>query len=78
MQVPTSRHTSVDHNLVNLSYDLDAIKGLKELALIKMASQKQMVERHFNKNVKAKIFQEGDYVLRQVFQNTQEVNAGKL
>ncbi|KAJ9557280.1 hypothetical protein OSB04_011894 [Centaurea solstitialis] len=29
-----------------------------------MASQKGIIERHFNKKVKAKIFQEGDYVLR--------------
>ena len=39
-----------------------------------MASQKQTVERHFNKNVKT----EDNYVLRQEFQNTQEPNAGKL
>ena len=43
-----------------------------------MASQKQAIERHFNKNVSAKVFQVGDYVLRRVFQNTQELNAGKL
>ena len=40
MHVPTSRHTSVNHILVDLSYDLDAVKGLQESALIKMASQK--------------------------------------
>ena len=43
-----------------------------------MAPQKQTIERHLNRNVKAKIFQIGDYVLRRVFQNTQEVNTGKL
>ena len=37
-----------------------------------------MVERYFNRNVKAKNLQVGDCVLRRVFQNTQELNAGKL
>ena len=77
-EIPTARHTNIDHNSIDLSYDLDALEELRESALIKMASQKQTIERHFNKNVKAKIFQVGDYVLRRVFQNTQEVNAGKL
>jgi hypothetical protein len=77
-EIPTARHTNIDHNSIDLSYDLDALEELRESALIKMASQKQTIERHFNKNVKAKIFQVGDYVLRRVFQITQEVNAGKL
>ncbi|KAI3746799.1 hypothetical protein L6452_09240 [Arctium lappa] len=77
-QLPTSRHTSVDHNLVDLSYDLDAVEELRESALIKMVSLRQSVVRHFNKNDKAKVFQEGDYVLRRVFQNTQEPSVGKL
>ncbi|KAI3746808.1 hypothetical protein L6452_09249 [Arctium lappa] len=78
VRLPTSRHTSVEHNLVDLSYDLDALEELREAAHIRMASQKQAVERHFNKNVQVKVFQEGNYVLRRVFQNTQEPNAGKL
>ncbi|KAI3696981.1 hypothetical protein L6452_29656 [Arctium lappa] len=78
VQLPTSRHTSVEHNLVDLSYDLDALEELREAAYIRMASQKQAVERHFNKEIQIKVFQEGDYVLRRVFQNTQELNAGKL
>ncbi|KAI3719985.1 hypothetical protein L6452_20892 [Arctium lappa] len=78
VRLPTSRHTSVEHNLVDLSYDLDALEELREAAHIHMVAQKQVVERHFNKNVQIKVFQEGDYVLRRVFQNTQEVNAGKL
>ncbi|KAI3678508.1 hypothetical protein L6452_37803 [Arctium lappa] len=78
VRLPTSRHTSVEHNLVDLSYDLDALEELREAAHIRMAAQKQVVERHFNKNVQIKVFQEGDYVLRRLFQNTQEVNASKL
>ncbi|KAJ9552481.1 hypothetical protein OSB04_016526 [Centaurea solstitialis] len=77
-QLPIARHRTMEQNVINLYYDLDALEELREKAFQKMALQKAMVERHFNKKVKAKIFQVGDYVLRQVFQNTQELNAGKL
>ncbi|KAJ9536285.1 hypothetical protein OSB04_un000531 [Centaurea solstitialis] len=77
-QVPIARNRTFDQNAINLSYDLDALEELREKALRTMAAQKGIVERHFNKKVKAKIFQVGDYVLRLVFQNTQELNAGKL
>ncbi|KAJ9556549.1 hypothetical protein OSB04_011163 [Centaurea solstitialis] len=77
-QLPIARSRTYDQNAINLSYDLDALEELREKALRTMAAQKGIVERHFNKKVKAKIFQVGDYVLRHVFQNTQEPNAGKL
>ncbi|KAJ9564196.1 hypothetical protein OSB04_000162 [Centaurea solstitialis] len=77
-QLPIARHRTMEQNVIDLYYDLDALEELREKAFQKMALQKAMVERHFNKRVKAKIFQVGDYVLRQVFQNTQELNAGKL
>ena len=35
-------------------------------------------KRDINKNFKEKVFQEGDCVLRCMFQNTQELNAEKL
>ena len=41
-----------------------------------MAAQQQVDARSFNKNVQAKSFVEGDWVLRKV--NMQEINAGKL
>ncbi|KAJ9539491.1 hypothetical protein OSB04_032224 [Centaurea solstitialis] len=77
-QLPIARHRTMEQNVIDLYYNLDALEELREKAFQKMALQKAMVERHFNKRVKAKIFQVGDYVLRQVFQNTQELNAGKL
>ncbi|KAJ9542340.1 LOW QUALITY PROTEIN: hypothetical protein OSB04_028846 [Centaurea solstitialis] len=76
-QIHVARNGTFDQNAINLSYDLDALEELRENALRTMAAQKGLVERHFNKKVKAKIFQVGDYVLRHVFQNTQEPNAGK-
>ncbi|KAJ9556856.1 hypothetical protein OSB04_011470 [Centaurea solstitialis] len=77
-KVPVARNRTFNQNVINLSYDLDALEELRENALRTMAAQKGLVERHFNKKVKAKIFQVGDYVLRHMFQNTQESNAGKL
>ena len=38
MHIPTSSHTTVDLNMIDLSYDLDAIEELREAALIRMAS----------------------------------------
>ncbi|KAJ9546930.1 hypothetical protein OSB04_019473 [Centaurea solstitialis] len=77
-QIPVARNRTFDQNAINLSYDLDALEELREKALCMMAAQKGTIERHFNKKVKAKIFQVGDYVLRHVLQNTQEQNARKL
>ncbi|KAJ9539132.1 hypothetical protein OSB04_031865 [Centaurea solstitialis] len=75
---PVARHRTMEQNMIDLYYDLDALEELRDKAFQKMASQKAMIERYFNKKVKAKVFQVGDYVLRHVFQNTQELNAGKL
>ncbi|KAJ9560378.1 hypothetical protein OSB04_005538 [Centaurea solstitialis] len=77
-QVPVARHRTIEQNSIDLCYDIDALEELREKAFQKMASQKAMVERYFNKKVKVKVFQLGDHVLRRVFPNTQESNAGKL
>ncbi|KAJ9542437.1 hypothetical protein OSB04_028943 [Centaurea solstitialis] len=77
-QVPVARHRTIEQNSIDLCYDIDALEELREKAFQKMASQKAMVERYFNKKVKVKVFQVGDHVLRRVFPNTQESNAGKL
>ena len=58
--------------------NLDAIEELRETSLIRMAAQQQIVARSFNKNVKAKTFQLGDWVLRKAFQNTKNPADGKL
>ena len=42
-RISTARHSNIDHNLIDLSYDLDALEELTESTLIKMASQKQMI-----------------------------------
>ena len=78
--VPTARYglLTAEANNDELGYDLDTIEELRDNALVRMAGQQQIVPRSFNKNVKDKVFKVGDWVLRKVFQNTQELNAGKL
>lgn len=66
------------HNHDKLLNDLDAIEELRDAALVRMAAQQQVVARSFNKNVQAKSFVEGDWVLRKVFQNTKLPNASKF
>lgn len=65
-------------NNVELANDLDTVEELRDNALIGMAAYRNIIAKSFNKNVKAKMFQVGDWVLRKTFQNTQEGNAGKL
>ncbi|XP_056695833.1 uncharacterized protein [Spinacia oleracea] len=78
--LPSARYglMTPEQNDVELSENLDNTEDLREAALIRMASQQQIVAKCFNKNVKVKMFKEGDWVLRKVFQNTKELNAGKL
>uniref|UniRef100_A0A803LM13 Uncharacterized protein n=1 Tax=Chenopodium quinoa TaxID=63459 RepID=A0A803LM13_CHEQI len=57
-----------------LSHDLDTVEERRDLAYIRMAIYQQMVARSFNKNFKAKMFKVEDWILRKVFQNTQELN----
>ncbi|KAJ9558914.1 hypothetical protein OSB04_013528 [Centaurea solstitialis] len=77
-QVPVARHRTIEQNSIDLCYDIDALEELRDKAFQRMASQKAMIERYFNKKVKVKVFQVGDHVLRRVFPNTQESNARKL
>ncbi|XP_021770746.1 uncharacterized protein LOC110734930 [Chenopodium quinoa] len=77
---PTARYglMTPERNSEELSHDLDTVEERRDLEYIRMATYQQMVARSFNKNVKARMFKVGDWVLRKLFQNTQELNAGKL
>ena len=45
---------------------------------LRIALYQQRVSRFYNKTVRTRSFQQGSWVLRKVFQNTQEVGVGKL
>ncbi|XP_075106759.1 uncharacterized protein LOC142179784 [Nicotiana tabacum] len=58
--------------------NLELLEERRDLAHIRMAAQKQRMERYYNQRANLYYFKVGDLVLRKVTQNTRELNAGKL
>ncbi|XP_070004407.1 uncharacterized protein LOC142163409 [Nicotiana tabacum] len=58
--------------------NLELLDERRDLAHIRMAAQKQRIERYYNRRANLRYFKVGDLVLRKVTQNTWELNAGKL
>ncbi|WZZ45649.1 hypothetical protein YC2023_041908 [Brassica napus] len=58
--------------------DLDLIIELRDRALIRIQNYQHVAAKYYNSNVQNRRFNRGDLVLRKVFQNTAEGNAGKL
>ncbi|KAG7559073.1 Aspartic peptidase domain superfamily [Arabidopsis thaliana x Arabidopsis arenosa] len=58
--------------------NLDTIEEQRDQALLRIQNYQQAAAKFYNKKVKSRYFAEGDLVLRKVFENTVEVNAGKL
>ncbi|XP_074291084.1 uncharacterized protein LOC141617844 [Silene latifolia] len=80
VHMPTSRY-SLNNIEVNNSLMQDSLvltEELRDAAKIRIASYQQTVARRYNKNVKIRVFKEGDSVLRKVFPNKKEKTAGKL
>lgn len=61
-----------------LNDSLDILDERRDEALVRMANYQQSVAKYYNSKVRPRTFNEGDLVLRKVFQNTAEPNAGKL
>ena len=61
-----------------LNFELDTIDEKCEAAAARITSYKQQVARYYNKNVRIRTFQVGNWVLRKVFQNRKEAGVGKL
>ncbi|XP_021723894.1 uncharacterized protein LOC110691280 [Chenopodium quinoa] len=80
VEVPTARYglMTKDRNQSELAYNLDTVKEIRDDAKMRMEAYQQEVARIFNKNVRVKIFKVGDWALRKVYENTREVNTGKL
>ena len=58
--------------------DLDFVNERRDRALVRMQNYQHAAAKYYNSNVRNRIFNEGELVLRKVFQNTTERNAGKL
>ncbi|XP_074301173.1 uncharacterized protein LOC141632528 [Silene latifolia] len=67
-----------NRNQVEMVSSLDTVDKLRTSAQIRMASYRQTVARSYNKNVKVRTLQVRDLVLRKVFQNTKNRQAGKF
>jgi transposase InsO family protein len=78
--MPTTRTTDfvVETNEDNLWKDLDLLEERRDLAVVRLASYQQQMRREHDKNIKPRVFQVGDLVLRKVMTNTRKGNEGKL
>ena len=58
--------------------NLDLINEHRDRALVRNQNYQHAAAKYYNSNDRNRRFNEGDLVLRKVFQNTAERNAGKL
>ncbi|KAG7559445.1 hypothetical protein ISN45_Aa05g010410 [Arabidopsis thaliana x Arabidopsis arenosa] len=79
---PTLRRCMMadNHALNNqlLRHHNDFAKELRDQALVWIQNYQNAAAKYYNQNVKERRFNVGDLVLREVFHNTKEENAGKL
>nr|XP_033510364.1 uncharacterized protein LOC117275111 [Nicotiana tomentosiformis] len=77
---PTLRYFQADEESNNeaILVNSELLDERRDLAHIRMAAQKQRIERYYNRRANLYYFKVGYLVLRKVTQNTRELNAGKL
>ncbi|KAL0886481.1 hypothetical protein Bca101_010464 [Brassica carinata] len=57
---------------------LDQVEEKRDQALICVQNYQNLAAQYYNKRVRGRFFQEGDLVLRKVYENSREWKAGKL
>ncbi|XP_013614194.1 PREDICTED: uncharacterized protein K02A2.6-like [Brassica oleracea var. oleracea] len=57
---------------------LDEIEERRDQALLRIQNYQHQIESYYKKRVRARPLELGDLVMRKVFENTKELNAGKL
>ncbi|XP_070008653.1 uncharacterized protein [Nicotiana sylvestris] len=67
-----------ESNSEEMRVNLDLLEGRREAALIRMAAQKQVIERYYNRKTRLRFFKIENFVLKKVFQSTKVTNSGKL
>ncbi|XP_075083302.1 uncharacterized protein LOC142167047 [Nicotiana tabacum] len=77
---PSTRFTlaTKESNDEELRTNLDLLEQRREAALIQMETQKQIIERYYNRKAHIRYFKIGDFVLKKVFQSMKTTGAGKL
>ncbi|KAL0742703.1 hypothetical protein Bca4012_084216 [Brassica carinata] len=68
----------VELNEYMLLNALDELEERRDQALLRIQNYQHQIESYYNKRVKARPLELGDQVMRKVFENTKELNAGKL
>lgn len=79
-KIPTARYalSTKESNKDKLIHDLDTIDDIRDIAKTRTTSYQPKVSNNYNKNVRIRTFKESDLVLRKVFPNTIDTNAGKF
>ncbi|KAL0649284.1 hypothetical protein Bca4012_091975 [Brassica carinata] len=82
VNVSSLRHSKMpQHAELNEDMLLNALDELEERrdqALLRIQNYQHQIESYYNRKVKARPLELGDQVMRKVFENTKELNAGKL
>ena len=80
MVISTARSSlrDLESNPEILCQELDTIDETRDAAKLRMAAYQQRISRAYNKNIRTRRFQVGDWVLRKAFQNTTNPADGKL
>ena len=79
IDLPTVRTTTPEsENAESVVRDLDTSDELREAAAIRIASYQRHLANSYNKRVKPRVFQQGDLVLRKVFEKTTDPTTGKF
>ena len=77
--MPTLRTgISEETNVEVFTKDLDMENELKEATVVRIVSCQQRLANQYNRRVKPQTFQDGDLVLRRVFENTTNIADGKF
>ena len=78
MQVRTTvlGPTSQEENNEMMTLSLDLLDGKREAARLRNWSYQQYVAMTYNKKVRTRTFQEGDWVLRRVEKTTEKLTPG--
>lgn len=61
-----------------MALGLDLLEEKREAARLRNRSYQPDIAKSYNRKVRTRTFQEGDWVLRRVFDNTKDKAAGKL
>ncbi|XP_070004248.1 uncharacterized protein [Nicotiana sylvestris] len=74
---PSMRYTQTteESNEEEMRINLDLLEERREAALIRMAAQKQVMDRYYNRKARLRYFKIRDFVLKKVFQSMRAANA---